>query len=388
MPNKEASIIIPMHNARDHIARMVGCLQAQTFADFEVLLVDDASTDDTLALAESYANNDERFCVLPQPTQAGPGAARNAGIEAAQGTYLFFFDVDDLVAPETIQHVLERAWQTQADIVIFQMDHIDTRDGIRRPSPDAWDANRYPAEFNPAFHAAHLFGDFRNWPVDKAFERTFIKNRQLRFPELYRTEDLAFTCSALASAERIALLDEVLYTYRIGATTASTQNRDVAPLDFLSSASELKDYLERNNLMDTYRQTYTQWVGLACCVNVLELDSFDAFSHAYKALHDGGLANLELDAASRARIGANQTSDNTHAAGNIENADIWCMLDTIEQCSLDEGIFHLLTLREHIHSRHWQHMVDEVRDSHSFKLGNALLAPMRMLRGQATDKVE
>lgn len=380
MSTTRASIVIPMHNAAEHLSRMVGCLQAQTYTNFEVLLVDDASTDDTLSVANNLVGEDERFVVIAQTPQAGPGSARNAGIDAAGGDYLFFFDVDDIVAPNIIESALSKAEQTAADIVIFQMNHIDTRDGSVHPSPDAWDASRYPDVFDPAQHAETLFGDFRNWPVDKAFRRSFVHEANLHFPALYRTEDLAFTCAALASAKSIALLDQVLYTYRIGAVAASTQNRDAAPLDFLDSARVLKTYLEEHNLMDTYRSTYTQWVGLACCVNVLELDSFDAFKQAYNALHDGGLHELQIDASSRTAIGADNPNDTTKAAGDIENADIWCALDAIEHCELDEGTFHLLTLYRHIQQRHWQFLVDDVRSSVTYKIGKTLLAPLRVLR--------
>lgn len=380
MSKLTASVIIPMHNAEDHVARMIGCLQAQTHHEFEVLMVDDGSTDATVATSLRLTAEDPRFTVLQQPKQAGPGVARNAGMEQACGDYLFFFDVDDIVAPVVLDHALTKAEQTNADIVIFQMDHIDVRDGLRYPSPDMWDAQRYPATFNPADYAENLFGDFRNWPVDKAFRRTYIEHAEIRFPALYRTEDLAFTCAALARAEKIALLNEVLYTYRIGAEAASTQTRDNAPADFFESAKALKAYLGDHDLMGVYRPTYTKWVALACCVNLLELSTYKGYQRAYDALHDGGLVQLELDKTSRDRWTTYSENDTTRAAGDIENADIWCMLDIIERCEIAEGTFHLLSLREQIHERHWAHEVEHVRDSYSFKVGNALLTPIHLVR--------
>ncbi|MDR2726823.1 MAG: glycosyltransferase family 2 protein, partial [Deltaproteobacteria bacterium] len=97
------SIITGVYNVREYLPRFIQSLQEQTFKDFEVLFVDDASTDDSAAILEAAASGDKRFSLLRQAQNSGVGAARNAGIRAAQGETLCFADPDDLLPPESLE---------------------------------------------------------------------------------------------------------------------------------------------------------------------------------------------------------------------------------------------------------------------------------------------
>lgn len=103
----QISIVVPVYNAVAYLEQTVRSLQAQTFSDFEILLVDDHSTDDSLALARRLATEDHRIKALrvEKPCR-GPAGPRNAGIEAAQGQWIAFCDSDDLWMPDKL--VLQR----------------------------------------------------------------------------------------------------------------------------------------------------------------------------------------------------------------------------------------------------------------------------------------
>ncbi len=287
------SIIIPVYNAADHIGDLLGDVRAQTFKDFEVICVDDGSTDTTTGVLDQWMQRDSRIRVISKEN-AGPGIARNTGLDAARGKYVLFFDSDDRIRPQLAQHAIDRARQTQADIVIYQARHLEDATGKDRTSPDRWDGSKWPETFNSETNATGLLQTFRNWPWDKLFRRAFIEDNQLRFPALYRTEDLPFTCEALCLAKTIALLDEELYLYRVGSKNASTQTLDSHPFDFIEACRLFLAFLHDNGLYGRMQREYVNWASLCVLVNLYGLHTWDAFNETLRLLHGDGLQQLEL----------------------------------------------------------------------------------------------
>ena len=136
-PGPCISVIVPMYNAQATLPRAVGAILSQTMPDFELLLVDDGSTDGTVALADRFAARDARVRVLRQQN-AGICAARNHGLRAARGEYLTFCDDDDELLPDALQTALSLARQSGADI---------TRTGyrlLRQRQDGAWGELPHP----------------------------------------------------------------------------------------------------------------------------------------------------------------------------------------------------------------------------------------------------
>jgi hypothetical protein len=100
------SVIMSAHNAEATLATALASVQAQTVTDFECLVVDDASTDATAALAQALAVRDPRFCLLRRPACEGPYVCRNAALEVARGDYVAFLDADDVILPERMARSL------------------------------------------------------------------------------------------------------------------------------------------------------------------------------------------------------------------------------------------------------------------------------------------
>lgn len=100
------SVVSPMYNAQRWVASVVGGTRAQTFRDFEHLLVDDASNDDTVREARAAIGDDPRYRIVSMRANAGPGAARDAGLAVARGRYVAFLDADDAWLPEKLERQL------------------------------------------------------------------------------------------------------------------------------------------------------------------------------------------------------------------------------------------------------------------------------------------
>ena len=111
------SVIVPVYNAEKYLNRCLDSLLTQTYQDFEIILVDDGSTDNSGVICEKYAQRDERISVFHQPNQ-GVAAARQRGVDMAQGTYSIHADPDDWVGPTMLEELYAEAIESNADMVI------------------------------------------------------------------------------------------------------------------------------------------------------------------------------------------------------------------------------------------------------------------------------
>ena len=112
------SVIIPIYQAKKYLEASVASMQRQLLRDIEIILVDDGSTDGSGDICEAIARRDNRVRVIHQPNR-GLGPARNAGLDAAKGEYLYFCDADDLMEPDLLSDNYSLAKETQADVVVF-----------------------------------------------------------------------------------------------------------------------------------------------------------------------------------------------------------------------------------------------------------------------------
>ena len=128
------SVIIPVYKVERYLDACVASVAGQTFADLEILLVDDGSPDACPALCDAWAQKDPRIRVIHRQN-GGLSAARNTGIEAAAGRFLAFVDADDLLEPDTLRRAYEAQAVTGADLVIFNLRYVDETN-TPLPTPD------------------------------------------------------------------------------------------------------------------------------------------------------------------------------------------------------------------------------------------------------------
>lgn len=140
------SVIIPAYNARTYIHEALDSLMAQTFDDFEVICIDDGSTDDTLSLLETYAGDHANVTVLHEEN-SGPLLARRRGMRSAEGEYVMFLDADDRMRSDALEIVSRAIDETDADVVSFL--HSRMRDFVCQKqardllNPGLYSGNRY-----------------------------------------------------------------------------------------------------------------------------------------------------------------------------------------------------------------------------------------------------
>ena len=198
------SVIIPVHNAAQTLDACMASILAQRYDCFEVILVDDGSSDNSLAHCHDFAQADKRISVIALP-HSGVSRARNAGIEQARGDYMLFIDADDTITPHCLQTLAEAAGK--ADILFFPhaLRHPDGLEvAYSFPPVDA----RTPAELWNAVHwLKHNRANcnFFGYTWNKLFRADIIRENGLHFvPGLRISEDEVFTADYCLHARSLA----------------------------------------------------------------------------------------------------------------------------------------------------------------------------------------
>jgi len=228
-----ASIVIPCWNAAQTLPDCIACVRAQTLGDFEAIFVDDGSTDGTAAILASAAAEDSRVRVITQPNR-GVSAARNAGLDAARGDYIFFADPDDTFSREMLARGVAAMEADGADYCAFAYRQRDAEGGEFRLVALKGDYRyRTNAEIRAGF-MSRMFGyspaQVRAWYAGAplyahreqggvwrcVYRRALIEARHVRFDEeidLY--EDAMFNCEYMLYAQSMTCIQDPLYDYAL-----------------------------------------------------------------------------------------------------------------------------------------------------------------------------
>lgn len=222
------SVIIPAFNAAALIGHAIGSAQAQTQGEIEIIVVDDASSDDTVATVERLAAEDERLRLVRMPRNGGPGAARNAGLDAARGEWIALLDADDRYHPQRLETLLAAGVSPEAQLVadnlaLMLMPQIQ-RVGLMIPAewlpePRCIDAVEF-VEGNMRTAAQQRVGYGYLKPI---IRRDFLMRTGIRYDDLRFSEDYIFVLRCLIAGARYTVLPKALYDYAVdvnGLTTA------------------------------------------------------------------------------------------------------------------------------------------------------------------------
>lgn len=229
------SIIIPVYNAEKTVVRCVQSLLNQTCETLELILVDDGSTDQSPAICDGLAMQDPRIQVL-HTANAGPAAARNAGLDHVQGAYIGFADADDWAEPDMFSTLYAHAQKTGANIVVcdYWADQPN-RSAVFNTFPGksrVFEKTDIRTHILPYFFgyapeelssfAQHCpFADIRSYVWCCLYRADLLQTNNIRFPDekRYYTEDNLFNLLAVTRTERIAYLARPLYHYVEQAST-------------------------------------------------------------------------------------------------------------------------------------------------------------------------
>lgn len=234
------SIILPTYGVESYIAQALTCLRNQIYSDFEVLVVDDASPDQSVAIAQRFADQDERIRIIHHTDNQGLSAARNSGISFAKGRYITFFDPDDTYEPQLLEKVAESLDRQRAQIILFGHTEdtcneageitqslaypVPISSSKEPPEESSAGSSAIPSATSAtheyqspeAFHPMVLTWEKNihyGYAWNKFYNLAFIKEHRLKFKNNPLIEDLEFNVEAFSCARTVNVVSEPLYHY-------------------------------------------------------------------------------------------------------------------------------------------------------------------------------
>lgn len=187
------SVVVPVYNAEHQIRCLLDSLLLQTWSNFEVLLINDGSTDESGVICEEYADKDHRFKVIHKQNE-GVSAARQTGIEAASGVYVIHADADDWIESDMLQDLYAKAVSTNADVVFCDYYVESNGNSVYR--------KQEPPSFSPEMVLRAMFQRLHGSCWNKLVRRLCYSQYGCHFPKgINYCEDLLFLGTATAAPQ-------------------------------------------------------------------------------------------------------------------------------------------------------------------------------------------
>lgn len=204
------SIIMPVYNCERFLESALESVVLQEYQSWELLVIDDNSTDGSSAIIKKYAGKEDRIIFLQNNTDVhGPGPARNIGLDHARGDCIYFMDSDDRAEKSLLQCAVSRMQETGADIVQFGAIYERT-DGHHLEY--YWSGKNLLTKNEIKNNFSHFWNENRNSLWLYLFRRDAVES--IRFENMISGEDICYVMDALSNAEKIAYITKALYHYR------------------------------------------------------------------------------------------------------------------------------------------------------------------------------
>ena len=254
------SIIVPVYKTEKYLRCCVDSILAQTFTDFECILVDDGSPDNCPAICDEYAEKDNRIIVIHQEN-AGSSAARNTGLDIARGEYIGFVDSDDWIEKDMFEELYKKADSEEYDIVWCDLykEYQDNKIYIKNEINDLK---------NIDIIKKMLSGELSGFSFNKLIKRTLCVNNNIIFPIANQMEDFVFIIQSVYCSKKIGYINKALYHYRQNIDSLSFR-RDRLVIRFQESFDNIKILI--NILQEKYK------------MDIIDLDpEFSYFINSFK----------------------------------------------------------------------------------------------------------
>lgn len=254
------SIIVPIYNVEQFLHCCIDSILAQTFTEWELLLIDDGSPDRSGEICDEYAAKDSRVRVFHKEN-GGVSNARNLGLDNARGEWVTFVDADDIIQPGFLRGLLAPTEEYEA------LDFVQAGCCNYRNEKIVGIEQQY--ELYVGNDPAYLFNHFRGLTSSKLFRLENVNHWSdglpLRFDEKMKiAEDMAFTLDYLLTVKRYAFVSEVGYYYRIDNMYSATKSKSVVPYDnelhsFKHLFKSTDSFIKRNEItLDRCTERYSQ----------------------------------------------------------------------------------------------------------------------------------
>lgn len=254
------SIVLPIYNVEDYLERCLLSIKDQTLNDFEVLCINDGSTDDSQIIIDKYVAIDSRFKSY-QKTNGGLSDARNYGLARSKSELVMFVDSDDHLESSLLKKAYDRLVKDDLDMVVFDFYKVYLEDGHKEIIKNQFLENKiYSLSEYP-----ELLCFVHNAAWNKLYKKRLFVDNDVTYPFGYRHQDLATTPKLIYLADRIGFVNEALYDYLADRPNNLTQQYDNKIYHIIDMNMEYLEYYKKHEIFTKY---YEQLKYL-CVINVL-----------------------------------------------------------------------------------------------------------------------
>jgi glycosyltransferase involved in cell wall biosynthesis len=236
--NPAISIIVPVYGVEEYLSKCIESILSQTFADFELILVDDGSIDRCPQICDEYSEKDMRIKVIHKKNE-GQGVARNTALDIAKGDYIGFVDGDDWIEKDMYEQLYDAAVENNADIAMCD---IKTFDG------EFWLNHNYFKEIillnNDELMYEYINSRIFAGPCNKLYKKQLFYN--LRFPQFRAREDIYITHLILGRCQKAIHIGSSKYIQFIRRESTENKKFNKSKLALIDAMKSLQDYLYTN----------------------------------------------------------------------------------------------------------------------------------------------
>lgn len=250
------SIVMPVYNVEKYLRETIDSIVNQTYKNYELICVDDGSTDASIDILQEYAERDKRISIIRQKNQYA-GVARNNGMASANGKYIMFLDSDDVFERDMLTYLVRKAEKNSTDIIFFGFYHFSDDIHHRSLMGIPYFDNKV---CSPNKHQEDLFRIAQGVPWNKFYNRDFVVSTGLKFQALQSNNDVFFSKMIVPEANRILFSNKRFVNYRISNSESLQGSYKLTSGNFAKCITAMYDELIIRGKYDYYKDTFIRYV--------------------------------------------------------------------------------------------------------------------------------
>jgi len=301
------SIVIPVYNCEKYLPTCIKSVIEQSYQDYEVILINDGSTDDSGRLCDSYVATDSRLKVV-HTANRGPSAARNTGIDKCKGETIFFLDSDDFLEENTFERLILAYEQTNAELVIGNFSKISNSEKTSSGHEKVFECDTLLSKSDILRYTKQYLNAPNKFPLltqswGRLFKTSIIKDNGVCFnPSLHTFEDVAFNFDYLKYVEKIFFIEQPLYnllmhTDYLSATMNMRGNPSLL-FGFQEALYKAKEFVgphwSRLAVLESHGNAYVRYTIIQLirlCLQIDNKNKKEIYRFIYNILHGAELQN-------------------------------------------------------------------------------------------------
>lgn len=276
------SVIIPVYNSNKTINKCLDSVLKQSYKNWEAIVIDDGSIDDSYEIMKLYSYEDSRIKIYSQEN-SGPGSTRNKGIDKSTGDYIVFLDSDDYINQYYFEEIINCEFNEHSDVIFIDVIQENPNGTIIKEEL----MSSYIGEDKETIIKHQMTGKLPWGGCRKAVRAKLIKDNEIRYSNDIVGEEAIFSFNTLFYAKKVSFIPKCYYHY-VNYDDSQSKKGNEDPWGCI--CKKMKKYLIEKNLFENYKIAINSFAYTACIVSIQRISKlynfFDAIKLSKKALGD------------------------------------------------------------------------------------------------------